>query len=217
LPKNYKSKMKNEVALKKLQALIDRMLFWNSNYAKFYRIEAATLVGSMAKNDQFIGDIDICMDVQRVREFCTNEQKSDYSEWRKEILGYAPPRDFSSGLHMYSLDVSRFAKNRDGRIDILWWNQLKPISLTMTPVVTLAQNGVLLFDSASKAISNAKPITLEQGQEIIKSGFPENPRELKGEYWDSYCDTLKKYPEEIRRCILERDNNTNNYLKYVNA
>jgi len=209
--------MKSKVALKKIQDVIDRISFWNSNHSKFYRVKSATLVGSMARNEVSIGDIDICMEVERVNEFCAHEEKEDYTNWRKEALGYAPPRDFSSGLHMYSLDVSRFVKNRDGRIDLLWWNQLNPISLTMTPIVNLVQNGILIFDSATRAISCAKPITLEQGKEIIESGFPENPRQLKGEFWDSYCNTLRVYPEEIRNYILERDNNKTNYHEHTNA
>lgn len=217
MPKKYKSKLKRDVALRKLEALIDRVDFWNSNYSKYYRVDEVTLVGSLARNEQNVTDIDLCVKVSRTQEFSAVEHRNDYIKWRKEVLGYAPPRDFVSELYMYEFDVRRFIQNKDGRIDILQWDQLQPISLTMHPIVTLVHNGVLIFDCIFDAISKAKAITIEGALNIISGGVPEKPTATQGEYWESYCNSLSEYPDILREAILDRDSNTEHYVNCKNA
>ncbi|GGX62476.1 hypothetical protein [Saccharospirillum salsuginis] len=211
MPKNFKTKMKKGVALKKLQDLIDRIEYWNKHYATYFKVQSATLVGSLARNQEVIGDIDVCMQVQRAKEFSAQENKESYIEWRKSLLGYAPPRDYNAQLNMYELDVTRYVKNRDGRIEILRNDQLGPISLTMNPISSIVNGGSIISSSASEVVMNALPITNEKAIELINSGIPRRPAEAKGEYWNSYCCSLSRYSDVHRELILKRDNYLSNF------
>jgi predicted nucleotidyltransferase len=217
MPKKYKTKLRQEVALKKLKSAIERTVYWNENYSKFFHVEEATLVGSLARNEPNVGDIDLCVKVARTQQFSIEKYKKEYIKWRKDILDFAPPRDFSSTLNMYELDVTRFIQNKDGRIEILRWDQLPAISLTLMPIVTLVQNGKFIHDTLLTAISKAEAISHKRAEEIVASDIPEAPYEKKGIYWDSYCNSLSNFPISIRNMILERDNNVGNYQSFMNT
>ena len=206
-----------KVALKKLQSAVDRIVHWNKNYANFFRVEDVYLVGSLAKNELNVGDIDLCVRVERTKNFKASESKKEYTKWRKEELGFAPPRDFLSGLSMFQLDVTRYIKNRDGRIELLMWDELPIISLTMKPIVAIVQNGKLVHETLLDAIALAKPITIERAEEIISSNIPVPPMETEGEFWASYCNSLNNIPIDIRGKILERDKNFQHYERFVNT
>jgi predicted nucleotidyltransferase len=133
LPKKYKSKLSKNVAYKKLQEILLRIKGWNELHSNYYEIEEVALVGSLAREGEKFGDIDICMKIKRSRDFSPVECKKKYIEYRKEVLGYAPPRGWSAELGIFELDVSRFVKNKDGRIEMLRWDQLDPICLTLRP------------------------------------------------------------------------------------
>ncbi len=196
---------------------MERLEFWNKNYSRYYRVEEAALVGSMARNETSFGDIDLCVKVNRTQEFKVHDHRDEYIEWRKEVLGYAPPRDFSAEIGMYELDVSRFIKSRDGRIEILRWVQFPVICLTMNPFVKLVENGNCLINSVTEVMSKSTVITDEQAIDIVNNGVPENPSDKKGVFWQSYCNTLAKFPVHIRNMILERDSNIKHYECFANA
>ena len=217
LPKKYKSKLSRTIAYKKLREILSRINTWNELHSKYYEIEQAALVGSLARDGEKFGDIDICMKIRRSRQFSPTECKKEYIKWREEVLGYAPPRDFFVELGTFELDVSRFVKNRDGRIDILRWDQFDPICLTLNPYIKLIENRICVISSVDEIEKSRTIFTESQALDIVKGGIPENPLDKKGEYWDSYCCSLKLYPEFIRKAVLERDNNQEAYERYMKA
>lgn len=217
MPKKYKSKLSKAVAYKKLQEILLRIKSWNELHSNYYEIEEVALVGSLARDGEKFGDIDICMKIKRSREFSPLECKEEYIKYRKEMLGYAPPRDWSAELSTFELDVSRFVKNKDGRIEMLRWDQFDPICLTLKPYVKLVDNSICVVRSVDDIEKNRAIFTESQALDIVKSGTPENPRNIKGEYWDSYCFSLELYPEFIREAILERDSHQDAYKRHINV
>lgn len=217
MPVRYKTKLTHKVALRKLEQAVERAVYWNEHYSEFYHIEDMTLVGSMARGEQRVGDIDLCIKVDRAKKFSPMDSMDEYIQWRLDELGYAPPRDFDGLLDMFERDVKRFIKNRDGRIEALLWIELDFISLNMRPIVPLIKDGELVVQSVAEAITNAKPISMERAKKIISNGMPNNPRTTTGEYWDIYCETLGIYPECIRKLVLERDSYTDVYFSQMNA
>jgi predicted nucleotidyltransferase len=217
LPKKYKTKLHQKVALKKLQSAVDRILYWNKNYAKYFCVKDVFLFGSLARNEIQVGDIDICVRFEQIKNSNSMEHKNEYIKWRKKELGFAPPRDFSSTLGMFELDVRKYVKNRDGRIELILWDQLGGISLTMKPIVEIVHNGKLVHETLLDAIALAKPITIEQAEAIIAKNIPEPPWEKKGVIWESYCNALNNYPANVMDKILERDNNAQYYEEFMNT
>lgn len=215
MPKFYKTKLTKPVAHKKLLGLLERIQFWNNEYSEYYRIEKAALVGSLARDGDRFGDIDVCIDLKRSKKFNPAAQSEDYINWRQEVLGYAPPRDFFAELGMFYKDVFRFVKNRDGRIELLRWNQFDPICLTLQPYVILVENGIGIVNSISDIENNKKCFTTEQALELVKNDTPHHPNEISGIYWDSYCQSLSIYPASIRNAILKRDSAKERYDAYL--
>ncbi|RLV57816.1 hypothetical protein D5018_20550 [Parashewanella curva] len=215
MPKFYKTKLTKPVAHKKLLGLLERIQFWNNEYSEYYQIEKAALVGSLARDGDRFGDIDICIDLKRSKKFNPAAHSEDYINWRQEVLGYAPPRDFFAELGMFDKDLFRFVKNRDGRIELLRWNQFDPICLTLQPYVILVENGIGIVNSISDIESNKKCFTTEQALELVKNDTPHHPNEISGIYWDSYCQSLSVYPASIRNAILKRDSAKKRYDAYL--
>ncbi|MCL1080069.1 hypothetical protein D5R81_18745 [Parashewanella spongiae] len=215
MPKQYKTKLSKPVAHKKLFGLLERIQFWNNEYSEYYQIEKAALVGSLTRDGERFGDIDVCIDLKRSKKFNPADHSEDYIYWRQEVLGYAPPRDFFAELSMYDKDVFRFVKNKDGRIELLRWNQFDPICLTLKPFVTLVENGVCLVNSISDLAKNKNSFTAEQALELVKNDTPHKPNEICGIYWDSYCQSLSVYPASIRNAILKRDSAQERYDAYL--
>lgn len=206
MPKRFTTKMTKAVALKKLSALLDRVSKWNSDYARYFGIDNVVLVGSLARNESSVGDIDLCLRLSRNGSASCLDKKNEYIEWREIELGLKPPRDWRGELDMYEIDPLRYIKARDSRIELLSWDQLDFISLTLNPIVTLVEDGKLKFDSPAEAIANAKSISMQQAVNIIQSGQIRHfSKTNDDEYWKSYCSSLSKFPVPVRDMILARD------------
>lgn len=171
----------------------------------------------MARGGEAFGDIDLCLKIRRSKQFSYSECKDDYIKWREQALGYKPP-PIESGAErgMFELDVSRFIKNRDGRIEILRWNQFEPICITLQPFIKLVENCRVIATDVEKLERHRSTFSEEQALEIVKNGVPEDPSGIKGIYWESYCSALKLYPEFIRDVILDRDSYWEAYKAYIN-
>ena len=114
MPKKYSSKISKAVAYKKLQGILERLKDWNELYSSYYEIEEAALVGSLARDGEKFGDIDVCLKIRRSQQFSYSDCKNDYIKWREQVLGYKPPAPYSSAERcMFETDVSRFIKSSD--------------------------------------------------------------------------------------------------------
>ncbi|MGT3802047.1 hypothetical protein [Vibrio cholerae] len=216
VPKNYRSKISKAVAYKKLQGILERLKDWNELYSSYYEIEEAALVGSLARGGEKFGDIDVCLKIRRSQQFSYSDCKNDYIKWREQVLGYKPPAPNSSAERcMFETDVCRFIKSRDGRIEMLRWDQFEPICLTLQPFIKLVENGRVVVTDIETLAKHRSTFSEEQALEIVKNGVPEGPREIKGIYWESYCSVLKLYPGFIRDAILDRDACKEAYNAYV--
>ena len=211
MPKNYKTKLLYSTAVGKLQTFIDRAQYWNAHYSKYYRIVDVVLLGSLARNDTRVSDIDLCVKIERSMDFQHLEHKSDYLVWRKNVLGYADPNDFYEQLGMFEKDAIRYLKARDGRYDVLYWDQLAGLSLTLDPIVILIKNGVTQYKSAQEALRNCSGISHAQAQLMIEEGTVSR----RNMQLTPYCNALSKYPPFIREMILKRDNSEKEYDIYV--
>ncbi|MFB2675205.1 hypothetical protein ACE02S_19790 [Shewanella xiamenensis] len=212
VPKKYSSKISKAVAYKKLQGILERLKDWNELYSSYYEIEEAALVGSLARDGEKFGDIDVCLKIRRSQQFSYSDCKNDYIKWREQVLGYKPPAPYSSAERcMFETDVSRFIKSSDGRIEMLRWDQFEPICLTLQPFIKLVENGRVVVTDIEKLEKHRSTFSEEQALEIVKNGVPENPRDIKGIYWESYCAALKLYPGFIRDAILDRDSHREAY------
>lgn len=190
---------------------------WNELYSSYYEIEEAALVGSLARDGEKFGDIDVCLKIRRSQQFSYSDCKNDYIKWREQVLGYKPPAPYSSAERcMFETDVSRFIKSSDGRIEMLRWDQFEPICLTLQPFIKLVGNSSVVVTDIEKLENHRTTFSEEQALEIVKNGVPEGPREIKGIYWESYCSALKLYPRFIRDAILKRDSLKSAYEAYVN-
>lgn len=216
MPKKYSSKISKAVAYKKLQGILERLKDWNELYSSYYEIEEAALVGSLARDGEKFGDIDVCLKIRRSQQFSYSDCKNDYIKWREQVLGYKPPVAYSSAERcMFETDVSRFIKNSDGRIEMLRWDQFEPICLTLQPFIKLVENGRVVFTDVEILEKHRSTFSEEQALAIVKNGVPEDPRGIKGIYWESYCSALKLYPGFIRDAILDRDACKEAYNAYV--
>lgn len=214
MPKKYKSKLTKAVAYKKLEGVLSRLKTWNEKHSNYYVIEEAALIGSLARDGKNFGDIDICMKIKRSRQFSPMECKYEYIRWREQILGYKPPAiDSSAERGMFELDVGRYIKNRDGRIDMLPWDQFQPICLALRPYIKLVDNCLNIVDSVEDIEKHRATFSEKQAIEVVKNGVPENPCETKGLYWESYCSALARYPSFVRDAVLERDSYVDAYSK----
>ncbi|EGR4373096.1 hypothetical protein DDM70_12005 [Vibrio cholerae] len=212
VPKKYSSKISKAVAYKKLQGILERLKDWNELYSFYYEIEEAALVGSLARDAEKFGDIDICLKIRRSQQFSYSDCKNDYIKWREQVLGYKPPAAYSSAERcMFETDVSRFIKNSDGRIEMLRWDQFEPICLTLQPFIKLVENGRVVVTDIKTLENHRSTFSEEQALEVVKNGVPEGPREIRGIYWESYCAALKLYPAFIREAILDRDSHREAY------
>ncbi|WP_415721711.1 nucleotidyltransferase domain-containing protein [Photobacterium ganghwense] len=211
MPKNYKNKMSHSTAVRKLEAFIERVQYWNENYSKYYRVVDVVLLGSLARNETKVSDIDLCVKIERTMGFQVNEHKSDYLVWRKDVLGYAAPDDYFKQVNMFETDVTRYLKARDGRYDVLRWGELVGLSLTLDPIVTLVSEGALQYESIEVALENASSISHDRAISIVEAGALSR----KEVYWDSYCNALSKFPPFVREAILKRDNCQSEYLSYI--
>lgn len=212
MPKKYSSKISKAVAYKKLQGILERLKDWNELYSFYYEIEEAALVGSLARDAEKFGDIDICLKIRRSQQFSYSDCKNDYIKWREQVLGYKPPAAYSSAERcMFETDVSRFIKNSDGRIEMLRWDQFEPICLTLQPFIKLVENGRVVVTDIKTLENHRSTFSEEQALEVVKNGVPEGPREIRGIYWESYCAALKLYPAFIREAILDRDSHREAY------
>lgn len=206
MPKYFQTKISRRIALKKLESLVERTAIWNDNYAKKCRVSDIVLVGSVARSEEKVGDVDVACEVEKIElKPGFYADLDEYLQWRKDVLGFAKPTDYHKQLHTVEADPLRFIKNGDGRIEILQWDQVELISLSLHPIVTLVKDGTFLFNSVENAIAAAKPITIAKAKNIIADGQPEKPDEIDGEYWTSYCITINHLPQEIGDLILERD------------
>jgi hypothetical protein len=170
----------------------------------------------LARGGKEFGDIDLCLKIRCSKQFSYSECKDDYIKWREQALGYKPPLIESAAERgMFELDVSRFIKNRDGRIEILRWDQFEPICLTLQPFIQLIENGRVFVTDVEKLEKHRSTFSEEQALEIVKNGVPEDPSEIKGIYWESYCSALKWYPGFIRDAILDRDSHREAYEAYA--
>ncbi|MGK0235925.1 MAG: hypothetical protein ACI9EK_002468 [Psychroserpens sp.] len=218
MPKKYQSKLTKDVAYKKLEGILFRIRSWNERYANYYVIDEAALIGSIATDGDRFGDIDLCIKIKRSKKFSHKECKYNYIKWREQILGFKPPESNSSAERgMFELDVSRYIKNRDGRIDLLPWNQFHPICLALRPYIKLVDNSLILVDSLTDIEKYRDTFSEEQAMEIIRNGTPEKPLDTNGIYWDSYCSALARYPSLIRNAVLERDSYVEAYSRCVNV
>lgn len=216
MPKNYSAKMSKAVAYKKLQGILERLKDWHELYSSYYEIEEAALVGSLARDAEKFGDIDICLKIRRSQQFSYSDCKNDYIKWREQVLGYKPPAAYSSAERcMFETDVSRFIKNSDGRIEMLRWDQFEPICLTLQPFIKLVENGRVVVTDIKTLENHRSTFSEEQALEIVKNGVPEDPRDIKGIYWESYYSALKLYPGFIRDAILDRDSHREAYEAYA--
>jgi len=212
---NYKTKISRQKAIQKLRNVVELAERWNNFGLKTFDIDRILLVGSLARNEEFVGDIDICVKTKR-HEFDNLELLDAYLEWRLDVLGYAVPRSSYKLMDTFSCDPLRFIKNRDGRIEQLTWDQRNAISLTMQPQILIFDEGMPIFDDVEVALDMAKPISLSKAKNIIgnKDG-PTYYSALGGFYLESYCRSLSVYPEHIRYIILDRDNSHQAYAKYL--
>jgi predicted nucleotidyltransferase len=216
MPKRFTTKMTRAVALKKLSALLDRVSKWNIDFARYFAIDKVVLVGSLARNETSVRDIDLCFRLSRNDCASRLDEKNEYIEWRELELGLKPPRDLRGELNMYELDPLKYIKARDGRIELLRWDQLDFISLTLNPIVTLVEDGKLKFDNPVEAIANAKSISMQQAENIINTGEIRHFSNVNDdEYWKSYCRSLNKFPELVRDMILARDGTAERYFNSV--
>ncbi len=211
LPKKYKTKLSFATALNKLQQFLDRVEYWNANYSKYYRVSDVVLLGSLARSEPKVGDLDLCVNVERVQAFSPSEKKEEYREWRSSILGYAPLSNYGDELYMFQTDVIRFIKARDGRYDVLQWQELPNLSLTLDPLIKLVNNGELQYKNAKEAIANAACIEPEEINLAIEKGALSR----KNYEISVYCNALSKYPEQVRDAILERDKCHNEYYTHM--
>ncbi|HFG1878670.1 TPA: hypothetical protein ACGF2C_003618, partial [Vibrio cholerae] len=69
MPKKYKTKLSFSTALNKLQQFLDRVEYWNTNYSKYYRVSDVVLLGSLARSESKVGDLDLCVNIERVQAF----------------------------------------------------------------------------------------------------------------------------------------------------
>lgn len=216
MPKRFTKKMSRAVALKKLSALLDRVSKWNIDFARYYSIDKVVLVGSLARNETSVGDIDLCLRLSRNDRPSCLDEKNEYIKWRELELGLKPPRDLRGELNMYELDPLKYIKARDGRVELLRWDQLDFISLTLNPIVILVEDGKLKFDNPAVAIANAKSISMQQAEEIINTGEIRHFSNVNDdEYWESYCRSLNKFPEPVRDLVLARDGTSERYFNSV--
>lgn len=211
MPKKYKKKLFYKTATKKLQGLLDRIQKWNSQYSKYYYVANAVMLGSLARKETSVSDIDICVQVKRTDQFEAEPNKIRYLFWRKETFGWAPPSDFYKECSMFETDVIRYLKSGDGRFDILYWDQLDGLSLTLDPMVNLVSNGEINYQTSELALENTLSITKRRAFEIVESGAVN----IKNMHWDSYCNTLKKYPKDIRLAILIRDDCEDAFYSHI--
>lgn len=211
LPKKYKTKLSFATALNKLQQFLDRVEYWNANYSKYYCVSDVVLLGSLARSEPKVGDLDLCVNVKRVQAFSPLEKKEEYREWRSSTLGYAPPSSYGDELYMFQTDVIRFIKARDGRYDVLQWHELPNLSLTLDPLIKLVNNGELQYDNAKEAVANAACIEPEEINSTIEKGALSR----KNYEISVYCNALSKFPEQVRDAILERDKCHNEYYAYM--
>lgn len=108
---NYRTNISRSLALEKLNALIERADIWNKNYADNYRIYALFLYGSLARNADEVGHVDIVCQVLRTNLNSTVFREIDnYLQWRKDVLGYAIPQQHHLMLRTVSEDPLRFIK-----------------------------------------------------------------------------------------------------------
>ena len=205
MPKNYKTQIRREIAIKKLEGALQRANMWNKNHAWWIRIRTIVLVGSLARNSDVVGDVDLCIEIDRIKDPNEAERK-DYFEWRKRVLGYAHPRDVSGLMRaIYSDDAIRYMKNKDGRLEMLQWAQLEVLSLSLTPIIPLMENGRLCSVDLDNLHLESKPISIDTATEYVSRNVPEKPRKQNDEFSESYCHTVSSYPEEVRNMILNRD------------
>jgi len=216
MPKKFKTKIGRGVAIKKLESLIERTDYWNQNYASKFCVSDLVLVGSLARNEDKVGDIDVACQVESTTEELFDDL-DDYFKWRKNVLGYAMPVGWNQRLSAVESDPIRFIRNRDGRIEMLQWRQVELVSLALQPIVSLIKDGAILFESVAEAIAASKPITIAQAKKVIANGVPRKPDKTEGDYWESYCITVNHLPPKISDLILERDGYREPYKTYAKS
>ncbi len=69
LPKKYKTKLSFSTAIHKQQQFLDRVEYWNANYSKYYRVSDVILLGNLARSESKVGDLDLCVNIERVQAF----------------------------------------------------------------------------------------------------------------------------------------------------
>ncbi|WP_394210973.1 hypothetical protein [Enterovibrio calviensis] len=205
MPKKYKQKISRKVAVKKLNAFMERVEYWNQNYARFFRFKDIVLLGSLARSEDKVGDIDICYKLERVGDEPIHESTDDYSEWRKRELGYAVPTNFFDLLTTFQSDLRRFAKNRDGRFEVMGWEQFEMISLNLEPFTYLMCDGVRKCGDVEELIENAKPITLCKALSLVASNVPPSPLHISGHELEEHFAFISCYPRAVLEAVLERD------------
>ncbi|EGR0601672.1 TPA: hypothetical protein PX766_003457 [Vibrio cholerae] len=210
LPKKYKTKLSFSTALNKLQQFLDRVEYWNTNYSKYYRVSDVVLLGSLARSESKVGDLDLCVNIERVQAFSPSEKKEEYSEWRSSTLGYAHPSNYGDELYMFQTDVIRFIKAGDGRF-VLQWHELPSLSLTLDPLTKLVSKGELQYSNAREAVANATCLSGEEINSTIEKGALSR----KDYEISVYRNALSKYPEHVRDAILERDKCQDEYYAHI--
>ena len=193
---------------------MQRAELWNKNYAWWVQIKSIVLAGSLARNSDVVGDVDLCIEIDRVKN-PSEVDKQDYFEWRKRVLGYAQPRGVSGLLNaLYGDDALRHVKNKDGRIEALGWMQLEVLSLSLDPIISLMENGQLCCVDLDRLHLESKPVSIDTAAEYVSRNVPEKPRKQNDEFWESYCQTVSSYPEEVRNMILDRDSTHSAFEKF---
>ena len=211
MPKKFKTKIKREVAIKKLQGFMDRACLWNTRNYSSWHVSDVVLLGSLSRGEDKVGDIDLCMRIRKNSKEHVIEDIDEYLLWREEHLGYAYPRQLYSVM---TDDLERYVTNSDGRIEILGWDQKDIINLTMNPYIYLMKDRILQFKDVRTALKSAAPITLMKAKEIIDG---EGVFDFKkfNPYVNDYYKTLSVYPREIREMIFSRDGSAKAYEEYL--
>jgi predicted nucleotidyltransferase len=200
--------LKRKTAIKKLDRILERVENWNQNFSKYTTINDIFLLGSLARQEDSVGDIDLCVNTE-VRKNIKIEA-DEYIEWRRKNLEY-----FNQYWYYWRFvndDPIRYIMDRDGRIEVLAWDQLGPIALTCDPYVRIIENGKRKFENAEQSLQNARSLDMETAKKIIfEHNLPE--KQLKNDFfWNSYRNTLMEYPLDIRLMILKRDGYTESDL-----
>lgn len=207
--------MKRTTAIRKLANVLDRVDHWNTHHALWIKIETVILVGSVARNVDAVGDIDLCFGVECIQSY--SDHLEEYMDWRHRALGYRPPRSHIDVCAALSAnDAYRYLKNKDGRIEAMTCNQLDFIKMSMDPFITLVYNGKRSDVDLHNIPALAKPISKKNALKLIDDDILSAPSSRDDKYWEDYCEQLYTHKKKwVRKRILARDNTTVDYKKWV--